>query len=372
MTIASCKKPYMPTTTATGKHYLVVEGTITGGDSTIIKLSRTADVAETGNESIRPEASAMVTVEDDQNITYTLSSRNNGTYISAPLNLDNTRQYRLRIQTSDGGIYRSAFVPVKTTPPIDSVGYTAKSTGLQVYVNTHDAANSSRYYRWDFEETWQFHAMYISDWVSNGQELLQRNSDQQVYYCYNHDVSSTINLGSTAKLKENVIYQNPVSFIPSTSEKVETKYSILVKQYSLTPEAYSFYENLKKNTESLGSIFDALPSELRGNIHNINDASEPVLGYISAGNVQTKRIFISNADLPPDWRPKYPYEGCHMDSTLFGSDPNGGVGLLIPLPPSALALYKIKTKTDAGYMTSTIECSDCTIRGTTTKPDFWK
>jgi len=363
----------MPTTTATGNHYLVVEGAITGGgDSTVIKLSRTADVGVSGNESIRPEASAMVTVENDQNITFTLSSRNDGTYVSAPLNLDNTRQYRLRIQTSDGQVYRSAFVPVKTTPPIDSVGYTAKSNGLQIYINTHDATNSSRYYRWVFEETWQFHAKYISDYVSDGQTLSQRNADQQVYYCFNHDVSSTINLGSTAKLTKDVIYQNPVAFIPSTSEKVETKYSILVKQYSLTPEAYSFYENLKKNTESLGSIFDALPSELKGNIHNINDASEPVLGYISAGNEQTKRIFISNADLPPDWRPNYPYEGCHMDSTLSGSNPNGVFDLLVPLPPSALALYKIKTKTDGGYMTSSIECADCTIRGTTTKPDFWK
>jgi hypothetical protein len=253
------------------------------------------------------------------------------------------------------------------------VGYTAKNTGLQIYVNTHDNTNSSRYYRWDFEETWQFHAKFISDYVSDGQTLSQRNADQQVYYCFNHDVSSTINLGSTARLKEDVVYQDPIVFIPSTSEKVETKYSILVKQYSLTPEAYSFYENLKKNSESLGSIFDALPSEMKGNIHNINDASEPVLGYISAGNVQTKRIFVSNADLPPDWRPKYPYEGCHMDSTLSSSsNPNAVFDFLVPLPPSALALYKITKGFNAGYMTSTIECADCTIRGTTTKPDFWK
>jgi len=377
MVIVSCKKPFTPTLVTTGKHYLVVEGAInSGADSTIIKLSRTVEVAVSGHESFRPEANAVVTVEDDQNVAYILGSRNNGIYASASLNLDIARQYRLRIQTSDGKVYLSEFVPVKTAPAIDSVGYTIKSNGLQLYVNTHDPANKSRYYRWDFEETWQFHALYSSDYISNGKELTQRNASQQIYYCFNRDVSNTINLGSTARLKEDVIYQSPVAFIPSNSEKIETKYSVLIKQYCLTPEAFTFYETLKKNTESVGSIFDPLPSELKGNIHNVNDASEPVLGYISAGSVQTKRVFISNADLPTEWRVKYPYEGCRMDSTFFDSPDthfNQVLDFLVPLPPAALALFKIKKNGgDAGFMRSTIECADCTIRGTTTKPDFWK
>jgi hypothetical protein len=375
--IASCKKPYEPNIAATGNNYLVVEGTInTGADSTIIKLSRTVDLS--GKVSTAAESNASVNVESDQNEVYILKAVGNGTYASASLNLDNTKKYRLSIITADGKFYKSDFVAGKTAPPIDSVGYTIKNNGLQVYVNTHDQNNSTTYYRWDYEETWQFHAKYFSVYVSNGTAMVERTSAQDIYYCFSHDVSNTINLGSSARLKQDVIYQAPITVIPSTSEKIEAKYSILLKQYALTPEAYAFYQNLKKNTEQVGSIFDAQPSELKGNIHNVNDAKETVIGYISAGNVQTKRIFISNADLPRDWVAAYPYGGCRLDSTYFVEPFTHFMAvqeLLIALPPVALGISEMKGpdgRATVGYMRSTTECADCTIRGTKKQPDFWK
>ena len=114
------------------------------------------------------------------------------------------------------------------------------------------------------------------------------------------------------KLENDVIYLNPIAFIPGDSEKLMTKYSVMVKQYALTKEAFDFWQTLKKNTESLGSIFDAQPSQLTGNIKNVNNPEEPVLGYISAGTVQQKRIFIAKAELP-NWKTKYPYS-CTADT----------------------------------------------------------
>ena len=54
---------------------------------------------------------------------------------------------------------------------------------------------------------------------------------------------------------------------------------------------------MKKNTESLGTIFDAQPSEIKGNIYSASDPAEPVIGYISATTIEEKRIFIEQADL---------------------------------------------------------------------------
>ncbi|TWI93913.1 uncharacterized protein DUF4249, partial [Mucilaginibacter frigoritolerans] len=244
--------------------------------------------------------------------------------------------------------------------------------GIQLYVNTHDPNNNTRYYLWDYKETWQFHAKYLSQFITNGTAIVARRPDQIIYYCFGNDASSTILLGSSAKLSQDVIYQSPLTSVVSTSEKIETKYSILVNQYALTPDAYAFYTNLKKNTEQLGSIFDAQPSEITGNIHNLNNAVEPVIGYVIACTVQSKRIFISVDQLPDTWSPVYPYE-CDVDTESFAS---GAVAQnLIPLGSNTIPITTYSAPGSHGidgYLGVDVDCVDCTLRGTKTQPSFWR
>lgn len=370
-----CKKPYNPPVIANAPNYLVVEGVIAAGtDSTIIKLSHTISLAKGITPS--PVAHATLTVESNANASYPLTETAAGYYTAPGLNLDNTKQYRLRIKTADNKQYLSDFVPVNITPPIDSIGFTTTNQGMQVYANTHDPKNSTRYYRWDYAETWQFHALYYSEYVTDGTQLLGRRADQQVYYCFTGDLSSTIVLGSSAKLSQDVIYQNPIAFVPSTSEKIEFKYSILVKQYALTSDAFKFWTNLKKNTEQLGSIFDAQPSQINGNIHNISNPNEAVIGYISACAIQSKRIFIESTQLPGTWRTTYPYD-CEQDS-LFIMQPitmvNQVQEFLIPIDSRTIAItpFPPLPQPTKGYIAADAACADCTIRGTKQQPSFWQ
>jgi hypothetical protein len=162
--------------------------------------------------------------------------------------------------------------------------------------------------------------------------------------------------------------------IISTSEKLEAKYSILVKQYGLTSEAYNFWQNLKKNTEDLGTIFSSQPSEVPGNVDCATDPSEPVVGYISVTNVQQKRIFISASQLPEEWAAVYPYE-CGLDTLLLSHNGQNDVALfLIPLDTKELAVSSIIDRfgNTLGYQSSSSECADCTIRGSNKQPVFWK
>src|ERR1700760_3542258 len=149
----SCKKHYNPPAITGNNNYLVVEGVIAAGqDSTIINLSRTVNLASQTTNS--PEVNATVTVEGDQGVSYTLPETDSGKYAAAPLNLDNTHKYRLKIATTDGQTYVSDYEPVKVTPPIDSFYYNTDDRGINIYVNTHDASNSTRFYRWDYSETY--------------------------------------------------------------------------------------------------------------------------------------------------------------------------------------------------------------------------
>jgi Domain of unknown function (DUF4249) len=328
-------------------------------------------VASTG---IKPVTGATVTVEGDDNSNYLFTEATTGYYYYNGLNLDASHKYRLHIKTVDiTDEYRSDFVPVRNTPPIDSIGFTVKSNGVQLYANAHDATNNTRYYKWDYEETWAFHSQYYSYFISNGSGIVDRPPDQQIYYCFGDQLSSDIVVGSSASLQNDVIYQNPIVFIPSASEKIETKYSILLKQYSLTADAFAFWTTLRKNTEGLGSIFDAQPSNINGNIHSVLHSSEGVIGYVSVCNVTTKRVFISNSQLPSAWQPTYPYQ-CVQDSFLF-RDKSGvdQTTALIGLPNSELVTSAILNNgIAAGYLGADRQCVDCTLRGFTTAPSFWQ
>jgi hypothetical protein len=356
-----CRKPYNPNFIASAGSYLVVDGIINAGnDSTIFFLSKTVNT--NAKKTANPVVGASVEVESDAGGSWPLISDSNGRYVSGPLNLSSSQNYRIHVSTSDGLQYVSDFVPLKLTPPIDSVGYTINNGIIQLYVNAHDPSNNTHYYRWEYAETWQFHSQYPSYLQADTflHQLIIRPYAQQIYSCFGNDISTNVLLFSTTDLSKDIVYQRPLITIPLTSEKVEMEYSIIVRQYALTTDAYQFYTLLKKNTEDIGNIFGHLPSTLTGNIHCINHPDQPAIGYITATNVQSKRIFIYNKDLPPTTT-IYPYY-CYIDTSY-----SDNLFLYPPFEDTPIAPNE-----NGSILYSTRGCVDCTIRGTTPTPSFWK
>jgi len=385
----SCRKPYDPPAINGPQGYLVVEGIINAGpDSTIFNLSRTVNL---DSLTAKPELHATLTVQGDNNTSYPLTEMGNGKYACPGLNLDNSRQYCLSIKTANNEAYQSAYLPVLNSPPIDSVSFDTKGAltipGLNVYVSTHDPAGKVLYYRWAYSESWIFHSNFASLFYSNGDTVLLRNlSTQNITDCWGVDTSSSILLGSSAKLSQDVIYKMPVTSVVSTSEKMEDEYSILVTQYALSADAYNFYTNLKKNTESLGSIFDPEPSQINGNIICSTNPAEPVIGYVSVGASTAKRIFITNRQVP-NWQTIPYYTNCKLEfisggeCCLFDDLGNNDVNEYInfdighysnPFIPIDQILEFGNHGPVIGYTASSRPCADCTLRGTNRQPPFWK
>jgi hypothetical protein len=394
MAIYACRKPYNPPAIASPPGILVVEGIITGTDSTFITLSRTVNIAALNTNN--PELHASVALVSNQGTTYPLTELGNGIYACPPINLSNTQQYSLTITTADEQRFASAYVSVINSPPIDSITYDIKGTpqspGVNLYANTHDPTNTIKYYRWEYQETWYYHSQYASSYYSNGDTVLARTlPSQDITDCWDSDTSSSIVLGSTAKLAKAIVSQQLLTSVPSTSQKVANEYSIFVKQYALTPDAYIFYQNLQKNSEQLGGIFDAQPSQINGNLHCITNSSLPVIGYVSIGAITTKRIFISN-DVLPDWQATPDPPGCELAFADAGipccyfhyiSNPAEPVqnqvdlyinyyigGDLEPLIP--LSAYSSPGGPIIGYSATTKACADCTLHGTNVRPAFWQ
>jgi hypothetical protein len=380
LTALSCRKPYLPLVAATDTNLLVVEGVINpGADSTIIRLSHTVKLEE--KTGLKPETGATVTVVGE-GVSYNLTEGIASNYAAINLNLNSAQKYRLKIHTAGNQDYLSDEMEVKITPPIDTLTYKVEADGLHFYSAAHDPSNNTRYYRWDYQEAWRFTALFESKFkVLRNDAILPRVLPQDdIFQCYGSSQSGTILLGTSAKIAQDIISNNPITQTGVGAEKTGIRYSILLRQYALSKEAYSFWENLKKNTEQLGSIFDALPSEIQGNIHSVNNPETPVIGYMSISTVTTKRIYVNRMDLPftPEWRTKYPFEGCRLQKALFEdylktNTVESNILNAPNYPVTEVAETDPLTGVTAilGYYYTARECTDCTIRGTIVKPGFW-
>ncbi|HEV7620156.1 MAG TPA: DUF4249 family protein, partial [Flavisolibacter sp.] len=219
---------------------------------------------------------------------------------------------------------------------------------------------------WEYAETYEFHSRYNSTYkyLPATNEVVPRDPSESVFICWRTNLSTEILLGSSSKLQSDVIFENPLQFIPAGSEKLAIRYSILVKQYSLTKEAYDYLQIMKKNTESIGSIFGVLPAELSGNIHCLSNPSEQVIGFITISPVHQTRIFINNSELP-DWNFQMP-----CVEVLVANNPDSMKLYFNTFVPIA-AFYGSSPNIIAWY-SSDIHCVDCIYRGgTTVKPSFW-
>lgn len=361
--LLSCKERFEPNLPLIPQGYLVVEGFINADGPTRIKLSRTTPLDQ--KKTFKPELNAVLRVEGDDNTSFGLSAQPNGLYTSPTLTINPSRKYRLHIKTKDNKEYLSEFGSVKITPPIDSVSWKQDGRGVQVYVDTHDPQNKTIYYKYDYDETWEIQSAYYASYrYVNGIIRESLPTDPNVFNCWRYDTSNTIILGSSAKLEKDIIHLNPVLHIPIGDEKFGVRYSIQLKQYALDKEGYQFLEQMKKNTETLGTIFDPQPSSLKGNIRAIADPNEIVVGYINTTTVQQKRIFISNAQL--SGKTFSIYQLCSTQDV-----PNIPDSIRVYVPPS-WPYAAIFAPGLIAYKVSSSYCVDCRQRGgINIKPSFW-
>ena len=376
MISTGCIQKFQPSIASPATGYLVIEGIInSGAGAANITLSRTTILADS---SMLHETGASVEVEGNDNSVYPFIDQGNGVYATTQLLISNTNEYRIDIKTKDGKQYLSDFSQAKICPPIDSLTWGITTNGVDIYVNSHDSTNNTIYYKWDYEETWEFHSHYYTElkydttsYINNEPQLgirLLPDADYSIYTCWKSLPSSDIVVGSSIKLSSDIISNFPVSLIPNGSDKLSVEYSILVNEYALTADEYNFLQLMKQNTEETGSIFNAQPSQLQGNIHCVQNASEIVIGYVSFSSTQSKRIFINNSQLN-----NWVYDdnlGC--TESQFNNTPIAvGVAFDNSLLPTTPLTYDFVSGAVTSFKASQPQCVDCRFLGTNQKPSFW-
>lgn len=73
---------------------------------------------------------------------------------------------------------------------------------------------------------------------------------------------------------------------------------VSVRQLSINREAYEYWEKIKIVINNQGSLFDIPPAPVIGNISNVEDQNEIVLGFFEVAKTKVTRIYTTRADVP--------------------------------------------------------------------------
>ena len=265
--------------------------------------------------------------------------------------------YQLSITTKEGKEYKSDFQLMKPPVEIDSLyykfdpGHSVDEYRVQIYIDTHDANNNSKFYCWTFEETWKFAVPYQ-----------RKQSKDTLKICYASYESKEFIIGSSEQNKVDQLIMYPLNSISYNTNRLKYRYSILMYQYSLNENFYRYIKQLKEINEQGGSLFDVAPTVTRGNVKNVNDETETVLGFFQVSSISEKRIFIDNKDLPYSNYVSTGFEFC--ERTIVSAAEADSIA-------EARHLVIFDTLTVDIVLLPSVSCFDCRKSGSLTKPEFW-
>lgn len=368
----SCTEPY--------------EGTIQGFDDVLIVntvitneyksqevlLSRSYRFEE---ERAQPEEKAHIAINVDSGSQFLFEEVEPGKYKSVePFAAELNTNYKLSITTNDGKSYESDSMQLPTEmTTIDEV-YAERTTndngvdGMGIFVNTFDPSNNSKYYRYDFVETYKVIAplwspndiVYIGESVFGPQfNTILREREERV--CYGSARPTFINLVNTLNLSEDRLTRQSVRFISSDNYILSHRYSILVRQYVQSPAAFAYYEALNDLIQSSSAVFsEDQPGFLAGNLISIDNSDEKVVGFFEVATVDEKRIFFNYEDYyPGEELPPYAQD-CIIAE-------RGDSEELKEVVLDGTAVFYDSNPT----RTTRRACGDCTVLGSNKLPDFW-
>jgi len=317
----SCEDPYWPDLGDKYQDLLVVEGMITSdpGPYTIL-LSTTTSVDDPNYE---PLEGYEVIIDDNIGNTETLIEAGPGRYTTAVNGIQGVpgREYQITIQSPDGKIYQSDYEELINPVGIDSVyinlEYRENTTsgvslaGYQFLLNTNMSTEDSTYFLWKLERTFEYHADFlIFFWYAGELHVFPDTDSLQV--CWRTGSINQIFTESTIGLSEPVLTSFPLHYVSFGNREFSVRYSLLVDQYTISDKAQEYWKNVEEQNTSGGELYTKMPFQVRGNLKNINDPDEPVLGYFHTAGIDTKRVFFN--------RPAYPVEMYYPECELKQPD----------------------------------------------------
>ncbi len=364
----SCIDEYWPEIDSY-QNLLVVDGMITDGPGPFtVELSLSTNMNWPQYE---PLGNCTVSIIDDAGNIIDLTEQEEGSYRSAGNGEQGIpgRSYRLRVITSAGKEYGTDFQRMHKPATIDSVYPLPENrshpeslhelSGYQFYVDTKSDMEEA-YYMWRLEQTYQYTSDFFIHFIYD-HGIQAFSPIDSLFTCWTTEKVNRIFVFSTTGLSSSTLEKFPLNYVSTESRALSVRYSLQVEQLTLGKEAYEFWDELHKQNSGETSLYTQQLYQIRGNIRNISDESEPVLGYFMVAGRESKRVFVSR----PNEMPFY-YPICEITEADYEAYKYIGWTDRKTWP-----LYVYRDPNGQRALTHQ-DCVDCRRKGgSTLKPEFW-
>ena len=370
----SCVERYHPDDLYLKEGLLVISAHITDEPGTqTIEVSRSSNPELPG---FNPELGCFILLlrEDGESCEF-IASEEPGFY-TAELDSSYLRTgmiFQVQVLTQDGNEYHSDFDRIRPIPAIDTVYYKVENMeypgeddavpGIRFYLDFTYDDEACEYIRWELIETYEFHNPQMEAYVYLNRRTyrpLEGEDNPRVCYITNvlpagHNVvTKNLDFGS---------FNKAFDFVPNdwNEQKLINKYSLRVRQYSLGPEGYKYWNEVGTHRQGqyVGSAGEL--AQIKSNIYNIADESEKVLGFFTMSGVQEARAFAQ--DIPGLDNTPNPYYCLPVDKGPGSGSPTYYPSYFARATYDGATVYAVVNK----------HCVDCReYNGSSAvKPDYW-
>lgn len=325
---------------------IVVDGTITNlAEPQVIRLNHSKADPVTGRFGSLPVTKAMVqVVVDSTQLIYAHETVDGSYQLPSDFRGRVGHSYQLKFRLPEGAEYQSSPQIMQPVPAIERVStqFNPKSlstplsgfftAGHDLYVDFNDPADQKNYYRWDwilYER--QYYCRSCSQGVYAVNNILPHQYKYERYYvsgnelyencftpvryndygqpafhteawtydyncrtpCWEIIHNFSLNLFDDINSNGGLITKRKIAQIPFYQHAPAL---VDLRQTSLTSDAYWYYKLFQQQTQNTGGLADTPPTALIGNIRNVVNPKEVVVGYFTASAVSLFHQWLDRRD----------------------------------------------------------------------------
>lgn len=366
--LTSCVEEYWPEVDKY-ENLLVVDGGITNQQGPYtIRISKSSPI---DSSAFIPYQGCIVKILVDDGEEEYLTELEPGLFATSFNGIQGQvgKSYKLNIFTPDGKEYESSYELIKEPVEIDNVyaeveyhnngDYDHPLAGYQFYVDTKESGSDSSYYMWQLYETYHYQSDYFIHWFYTNR-LYNFHPIDSLYNCWGSRRIKDIYTFNSSLLINNKLEHFPLNYVNTQNRRLTIKYSLMVTQYTISKQVYKFWNAIEEQNSEQGSLYSHQPYQIKGNIRNINDDEEPVLGFFLVAATHSKRIFVEKINAP------FYYSSCTFNDGWTKAYGDLGLGGPYDSPQWVVFVLGRRGVAHEG-------CVDCRSNGgTTIKPIFWE
>lgn len=396
---AACKYPFEMDLPETTEHPFVVEGDILIGGSTTLNFRYAQPLKDEkmdlyqvmdtlhfrasgfieGEDGTRVEGylpQYVFTMPNGQVLTFKRETADILRFDTETLRPD--QRYRLHLETISSldrlpHTFETDWMEVRKAPVIDNLTFSKHAETNELWIGLSMHCNGSHHFRWSYEELWEYHSDLHASYYYDPQKRTVQYGDGDVYRCWQHDQSTTINIFSTENQTEDRFEDLAIYRIPRDDRRLSVLYRITLTLEAISEDSYNFWRTLRENTDEQGSIFAPTPSEMASNLRCISDPNYRVLGFVGTTGVTKAELYYDNEQ---EKFYKYPKGGYYFDPEESKEDNTDAMNAH-QYNRNRRIWYgvwesEIPTPTPTHFIWVNAKCIDCRLSGGTTyKPADW-